>query len=63
LSETRNSLIFKEFSVPTAPEVGRIIETSEGPSSTYFGKEESFSSGSAGGGKPPRAADASLSSA
>ncbi|MFK3799851.1 hypothetical protein, partial [Pseudomonas sp. NPDC088444] len=30
--ETVNSLIYKEFSVPTAPEVGRIIETSEGAS-------------------------------
>ncbi|MFJ2547026.1 hypothetical protein ACIOVF_11230, partial [Pseudomonas sp. NPDC087612] len=33
---TANPLKFKEFSVPTAPEVGRIIERSEGASRTYF---------------------------
>ncbi|WP_218568391.1 hypothetical protein, partial [Pseudomonas sp. H9] len=36
LPGTSNSLNLKEFSVPTAPEVGRIIERSEGASSTYF---------------------------
>jgi hypothetical protein len=33
-------LIFKEFSVPTAPEVGRIIERLRGASSAYFTKAE-----------------------
>ncbi|MCP3748172.1 hypothetical protein, partial [Pseudomonas sp. SBB6] len=33
---TANSLKLKEFSVPTAPEVGRIIDTSAGASRTYF---------------------------
>ncbi|MCE5984771.1 hypothetical protein, partial [Pseudomonas sp. LF19] len=33
---TANSLKLKEFSVPTAPEVGRIIDSSTGASSTYF---------------------------
>ncbi|WP_275559590.1 hypothetical protein, partial [Pseudomonas sp. 2(2015)] len=33
---TANSLKIKEFSVPTAPEVGRIIERSAGASRTYF---------------------------
>ncbi|WP_221178262.1 hypothetical protein, partial [Pseudomonas vranovensis] len=33
---TANSLKLKEFSVPTAPEVGGIIERSAGASRTYF---------------------------
>ncbi|WP_203477525.1 hypothetical protein, partial [Pseudomonas arcuscaelestis] len=34
--ETSNSLNLKEFSVPTTPEVGRIINTSAGASRTYY---------------------------
>ncbi|WP_209420967.1 hypothetical protein, partial [Pseudomonas vranovensis] len=34
--ETANSLKLKEFSVPTTPEVGRIIDRSTGASRTYF---------------------------
>ncbi|WP_218187401.1 hypothetical protein, partial [Pseudomonas tussilaginis] len=36
LPGTSNSLNFKEFSVPTTPEVGRIIERSTGASRPYF---------------------------
>ncbi|MGE9839157.1 hypothetical protein, partial [Pseudomonas sp. UM16] len=36
LPGTSNSLNLKEFSVPTTPEVGRIIDRSTGASRTYF---------------------------
>jgi hypothetical protein len=41
-SRTCNSLIFKEFSVPTAPEVGRIIDTSGGASTPNLKLAGSF---------------------
>jgi hypothetical protein len=53
LSETLNSLIFKEFFVPTASEVGRIIERSRGASSTYFTAATSFKRQAARRAAPP----------